>query len=214
MAKQNRVTPNGQIIATPHRGDFMGNRGILHDDRQEIIRPFRLKAWIICLLDFKGRKQTIMAPGQYTQLFFLDEATALAAGHRPCFECQRQRAQAFRLAWLGANPELAAGPNTRISQIDDVLHRERLTGEWAIRDRRKRTYESTLVSLPDGTFVDLNGRPYLVWGRHLHPWSPAGYGQPFACPADAVVTVLTPPSTVGALAYGYTPAVHSTATIV
>lgn len=95
MPKQNRVTPDGQIIATAARGSFMGNRGILHNDQQEIVKPFAHKAWIICQLRFKGRRRQLMQPGKYTELFFLDEATALAAGHRPCFECRREAAQAF-----------------------------------------------------------------------------------------------------------------------
>ena len=214
MPKQNRVTSYGTIIASPDRGTFMGNRGILHDDGQNIVRPYKLKAWIICRLDFKGRQRKIMAPGRYTELFFLDEATALSAGHRPCFECRRQSALAFRDAWVAANPELADGPTPRIGRIDDTLHRERLTGEYYIKDRRQRTYRAALESLPDGAFVDVRGDPYLVLGEYLLPWSTAGYGPPTLRSASPpTVTVLTPRSTTGALAHGFRPKLHPSAVI-
>src|ERR1700732_822885 len=104
MARQNRVTPAGDVIATPERGTFLGNRGVLHDDQGRIKRAWQLKRWIVCVLEFKGRRRAVMTPGRYTELFFLDEATALAAGHRPCAECRRERFNAFREAWLRGDP--------------------------------------------------------------------------------------------------------------
>src|SRR6476646_261897 len=105
MPKQNRVTPAGEIIATPERGTVMGNRGRLHDAGVKILRPFALKRWLICKLEFKERHRPVMAPNQYTELFFLDEATALAAGHRPCAECNRPGYNLFRELWTQANPD-------------------------------------------------------------------------------------------------------------
>ena len=113
MSRQNRGTPFGDIIATPARGTLMGNRGCLHDNQGHIIRPYQLKRWIIYQLEFKGRRRQIMTPGKYTELFFLDEATALAAGHRPCVECSRPRFTEFVAAWAEANPDLAGGTEAR-----------------------------------------------------------------------------------------------------
>ena len=152
-SKQNRVRPDGEIITTHAKGTLMGNRGILHDDKQEIVRPYAHKAWIICQLQFKDRKRTIMSPGRYTELFFLDEATALAAGHRPCYECQRERAQTFRGAWASANPHLTGDQPVKMSDIDRVLHGDRLTQARLVKDRRKRTYTAELAGLPNGVFI-------------------------------------------------------------
>jgi len=207
MTHQNRVTPFGTIIATPARGAFMGNRGILHNERQEIVRPYKSKAWIICRLAFKGRQRIIMSPGTYTELFFLDEATALAAGHRPCFECRRDRALAFYEAWIAARPHLEGYGRVSVRQIDAVLHEERLTPARYARERRKRTYMAALDSLPNGAFIEDEGVAYLVWGGHLFPWTAAGYQAPRPRLVKQQVTVLTPPSTVGALSQGYVPAI-------
>jgi len=211
MPRQNRVTPYGTIIATAARGTFMGNRGILHDDQQQIVRSYASKAWIICRLAFKGRKRTLMSPGKYTELFFLDEATALAAGHRPCYECQRDRAQAFRDAWVAGNPELVNSRAIKMGDIDAVLHQERLTEARRIKDRRKRTYVAAIDDLPNGTFVEWGERTYLVWGLALYPWKPEGYGMLEKRPSGIEVTVLTPYSTVQALMQGFEPMVHETA---
>lgn len=208
MPKQNRVTPFGDIAALPLRGLFMGNRGILHDDIGEIERPYRNQAWIICVLDYKGRKLPLMQPGHYTQLFFYDEAVALAAGHRPCFACQRARAEAFRQAWIAANPKLRTEADRSVHQMDAVLHRERITDDHRIRDKRKRTYTAVLDTLPNGTFIAAAETAYLVWGDALLPWSPDGYGAAQPRPSGQVMTVLTPPSTVRTLAQGYVPIVN------
>ena len=127
MPLQNRVTPFGELIATPARGTLMGNRGCLHDAQQRIRRTFAVKRWIICVLEFKGRHRQVMAPGQYTELFFLDEATALAAGHRPCAECQRARYDLFRAHWAGRGRTLPGADD-----MDDVLCRLRADGATII----------------------------------------------------------------------------------
>src|SRR4029450_8987970 len=117
MPRQNRVTPRGEIIATTARGTLMGNRGCLHDDQDHPLRQYQVRRWLICVLDFKGRRRAPMPPGHYTSLFFLDEATALAAGHRPCAECQRARFDDFRRHWAVANPELVGSPTPHVDKI-------------------------------------------------------------------------------------------------
>src|SRR5262245_42860885 len=118
---QNRVDPWGNLIKTKARGAWMGNRGLIHNDRQEIVRPFKLKNWITCLLEFKGRQRKVMTPGLYTELFFLDEATAFSAGHRPCAECRRQDYVRFKLAWLKGNPKYGFDEKTSIREIDNII---------------------------------------------------------------------------------------------
>src|SRR5207237_6087106 len=133
----------GDIIATPERGTFLGNRGVLHDGEGRIGRAWQLKRWIVCVLEFRGRKRTVMTPGRYTELFFLDEATALAAGHRPCAECRRARFRAFQTAW-------AAGDSGRVptaGEMDDRLHAERV-GPGCEKVR----FAAELDELPDGVF--------------------------------------------------------------
>jgi len=208
MPRQNRVTPFSQIVATPARGSLMGNRGCLHDAQQALRRPFLGPRWIICRLDFKSRRRTVMAPGQYTELFFLDEATALAAGHRPCAECQRPRFEQFRALWAAANPRLAGGPRPTAVALDAALHAERLTASGA-----QRVYHAPLATLPDGAFVQLPGDPaaYLVWCRALLRWSAFGYEAALPRPMAGAGRVLTPRSVVRTLAAGYRPSCHSSA---
>jgi hypothetical protein len=207
MPKQNRVTPFGEIIATPARGTLMGNRGCLHNDHQQIVRPYQLKRWIICQLHFKGRHRAVMTPGQYTELFFLDEATALAAGHRPCAECSRPRFEAFRSTWALANPDLAHGAKPFATTIDEALHRERIEAT-----RQKMSYQEKLGTLPDGSFVALDAKQsYLLLRGFLLAWRPEGYGQRFAAQADLLVDVLTPRSIVKTLARGFAAAIHPSA---
>lgn len=191
---QNRIDPSGNIIFTPARGAWMGNRGLLHDAQQRIRRPFRLKAWITCVLKFKNRHRKVMAPGQYTELFFLDEATAFSAGHRPCAECRREDFNRFKAAWVAGNPGYGFTMKTPIGQIDEVLHKERM-GE---------PHEEAMEALPEGTFVEYAGKAHLVKGGQLYPWSPEGYGEPQAATAGDV-RVLTPASTVNAFRAGYRP---------
>ncbi|QJW98227.1 hypothetical protein [Frigoriglobus tundricola] len=206
MPKQNRVTPFGEIVAVPAYGTLMGNRGVLHDAAGTIRRAWHLRRWIVCVLEFNGRKRTVMAPGRYTELFFLDEATALAAGHRPCFECQRQRFRAYRAAWT-AGHALPHAPTA--GGIDDTLHAER-TG----MNREKLCHSANLDSVPDGALVTLEGDdaiPYLLWRGELLAWSPAGYRERRTRPTGARVSVLTPAPTVTAIRAGYVPAVHPSA---
>ena len=200
MPRQNRVTPFGELIATECRGTLMGNRGCLHDERRQIRRPFALRRWILCVLHFRGRHRTVMSPGQYTELFFLDEATGLAAGHRPCCECQRQRYHLFRDAWAAANPDLAGSPTPTADEMDAVLHAERLDEHL-----RKRTHPAELADLPAGVMVLLEGdeRPWLVLADVLRPWTADGYGPAVPRPAGAAVRLLTPPSVVRAIAKGF-----------
>jgi len=202
MPLQNRVTPFGELIATPARGTLMGNRGCLHDGARRIRRPFAVKRWIACVLEFKGRHRTVMTPGQYTELFFLDEATALAAGHRPCAECQRARYDLFRAHW----PNLR-GPLPSADDMDTVLHAERLD-----RHRAKRTYTERLSRLPSGAMVaDHDGHAYLIQDGLVKRWTPDGYAGTQRWPAATRCPVLTPRSIVRALARGYPVAVHDSA---
>ena len=204
MPRQNRITPFGTIVATPARGTLMGNRGCLHDAAGQIRRPYQSKRWIICLLHFNQRHRTVMTPGQYTELFFLDEATALAAGHRPCAECQRDRFNHFRTLWAAANPQLAGGlTKPPATLIDTVLHEERLQPE-------KATVE--VDQLPNGSFVALDdGNAYLVYQNKLLRWSPFGYENIAKSVPTLAVTLLTPPSIVRMLAAGYIADLHPTA---
>jgi hypothetical protein len=204
MARRNRVTPFGEIVVTPARGTQMGNRGCLHDETGRILRHHRGQRWIVCELAFRGRRRPILQPGLYTELFFLDEATALAAGHRPCAECMRERFDAYRFAWAAGNPALAAGTLPSAPGIDAVLHRERLDAGGG-----KRTYVASLETLPDGCMVRLPGSEaaYLVRVAALYPWSPEGYGAPVAR-GEGAVEVITPRSAVRAFGAGYRPRVH------
>ncbi len=209
MPRQNRVTPFGEIIATPARGTLLGNRGCLHDAHQQIRRPYQLQRWIICKLQFKGRRHIIMTPGHYTELFFLDEVTALAAGHRPCAECSRDRFELFRSIWAQANPEKVDSSKPAATLIDAVLHQERIDA-----NAQKLTYRERLSALPDGVFVARSDdqTPWLVLGDQLLAWSPFGYTQRIPrASAETSVEVLTPRSTVCALAAGYPALIHSSA---
>jgi hypothetical protein len=210
MPLQNRVTPYGDVIAVEARGALMGNRGRLHNAIRQVVRRqvSSCDAWVTCLLAFKGRRRTVMTPGRYTELFFLDEATALTAGHRPCGECRRADYRRFRAAWLAGNPERGLAGSVPIGAIDRELHRDRLTLEG-----RQRTFLADVETLPDGVFVAREGRepPLLNWRGALWPWSPEGYGNPETKLGAGVATVLTPMSTMRALAAGYTPDVDASA---
>lgn len=207
MAYQNRVTPFGAIEASGARGTFMGNRGILHD-ANGVLGParWRHKNWVICLLAFKDRKAKINRPGHYTQLFFCDEATALAAGHRPCAECRRSDYRRFTHAWQKACG-LASAPTAK--EIDDKLHRARLT-----EDKRQKRQAGVLGDLPDGTFVSFADEPedaWLLWRGHLYRWTHEGYRERRPLVPGGMASVLTPEPTVQALRSGYVPTIHATA---
>jgi len=203
MPLQNRVTPAGEIVANPARGLFMGNRGILHDSDRRLhpTRRWTHKAWICCLCADKGRRRAVMTPGRYTELFFLDEATALAAGHRPCFECRREAATRFAAAWAQGN----GSPRPSASEMDAILHGEWLNG----KEKRRHPLPGPPETLPDGTMVAAGDEAFLVSGGRFRPWSFAGYGKPVAAPARLLL--LTPPSTVNALRAGYPVSAHPSA---
>ncbi len=192
MALQNRVLPTGEIVADPARGLFTGNRGCLHDGQKHLGKArWRGKAWIICLLAFKGWKRQVMTPGTWTELFFLDEAVALAAGHRPCALCRRAAYDAYRAAW---------GGSPRAPEMDSVLHEARRGDRmWHAAD-----------SLPDGCFVRAEGQAYLLQGAQMWPYRPLGYGSAQAR-IKGQVEVLTPGPNLAVLAAGYVPVLHDTA---
>jgi hypothetical protein len=194
---RNRVTPLGELVADG-RGLVYGNRGCLHDDEGRIVRGWQVRRWIACRLEFKGRRRhPLLQPGRYTELFFLDEATAFAAGHRPCAECRRVDYDRF-LAVVGGRGA---------DEVDARLHAERLDG------RSRRLHLAALDELPDGAFVLRDGRPWLVRGDRLHEWSPAGYRERRPRPAGTA-SLLTPPMLVDALRHDWTPVVpllHPTA---
>ena len=209
MPRQNRVTPYGEIVSVAERGTCMGNRGRLHDGVGHIRRSWQVKRWLICVLEFNGRHRQVMAPDRYTELFFLDEATGLAAGHRPCFECRRKSYNAYVDAWPTGNACDPAATRPTAASIDERLHQERIGP-----DRSKRTFRASIDDLPDGVFVTLDkdgGRAYLLWGGHILGWSPGGYTGHQQRPAGEEVTVLTPGSTVAAIRAGYRPEVHPSA---
>jgi hypothetical protein len=203
MPHQNRVTPFGDIIATTERGTLYGNRGCLVDKHGKIARRFKEIRWIICVLDFKNRRHPMMAPGLYTGLFFLDEATAFAAGHRPCAECQRERFELFRSHWSKANPNEAGSGKPLAPVIDAVLHQERL---------RKRSLLDSTDELPDGTLVtDNETDAYLLITGELFRWTPGGYLKDKRRQFDSPFRVLTPGSMVKTLAGGYPVSIHDSA---
>ena len=187
------------------RGTLLGNRGVLHNDRKEIVAPWRTKAWLTCRLAWKGRKRTVMSPGSYTELFFLDEATAFAAGHRPCAECRRERFREFKAAWAAANAAVVASADPPITVIDSILHAERV-----LRGGKKVTYAADVDSLPDGTMVEVDGTAYLIWQKLLLQWSFAGYTEVKEL-LQRRVQVLTPASIVQILSGGFRPQVHESA---
>ena len=197
---QNRVNPFGELICTTARGAWLGNRGQLHGKGKIILRPFKHTAWIICELAFKGRKREIMSPNLWTELFFLDEATAFAAGHRPCFECRRDDAKRFKQAWINGNPEYGFDLKTPISKIDEVLHAERIDA-----DRKKVTYTSLIENLPDGTSIAIAEDAYLLVKGQLYKWTAFGYIKEIEIEALEIVRVLTPKSIVNAFNGGYKP---------
>lgn len=204
MPLQNRVDPWGAIVATEARGTWMGNRGILHDDDRNVVRPQRLTRWIICELEFKGRTRELMSPSKYTELFFLDEATALAAGHRPCFECRRGAAGRFLDAWR----RRSGSEDATIADVDQELSEQRRMPRSGISDG-KRAYRAEVRQLPDGVIVELDGRPWLVHDGELVAWSFAGYeGADRRRVGDEVAWVLTPNGTVRTLQEGYVPVPH------
>ena len=207
MALQNRVTPFGEIVADPGRGLFTGNRGIIHDPvtRTLLKRRWTTKSWIVCTLDFRGRTRPVMSPGTWTELFFLDELTAFAAGHRPCFYCRRTHARAFAQAFAMGNGLDAP----RAPAIDAVLHRQRPASSGFVSHRGV----DDLASYPDGIMLASAQSAYALRNGKLLPWSMQGYGAPQAIAAlgSTPLRLLTPPSICRALAAGYSPLWHHSA---
>jgi len=191
MTLRNRVTPFSTIEANPARGTFMGNRGCLHGEYKNLeVEETREKRWLVCSLNFKGRKRELMKPGAYTELFFLDEATALAAGHRPCAECRRKNYDAFL--------KLFPGKPANAEWLDRKL-----------ASQRGRPYPDDFANLPDGAMYERNGEAFLKWHKRAFRWTHNGY-EPAEIPGGPV-EVITPEGTVEAIAKGYRPSVHPSA---
>jgi hypothetical protein len=201
MSLRNRVTPLGEIVSHPARGLVYGNRGCLHDAQGRIRRPYAVKRWIVCRLEFKGRRRApLLQPGRYTELFFLDESTAFAAGHRPCAECRWDDYRHFGALWPGE-----AGADA----IDARLHAERIAG------RERIIHAAHYDELPDGAFVLHDGAPQLVLGERLLAWSPAGYTDARPRPRGPA-RLITPPSLVAVLRAGWegdVPLLHGSAAV-
>ena len=205
MPLQNRVTPFGEIVATAARGTFTGNRGILHDPATKTLlnKRWATRAWIICVCELRGRRRDVMATRSWTELFFLDEATALAAGHRPCFYCRRTDAERFRAAWVAGN----GGNKPRAEEMDRVLDAERRL------KRAKRTHPLPMppAQMPNGiVLADAEDCFVMVQGKALR-WSFDGY-EPAPLP-EGELAMLTPPWTFRAIAAGYAPVLHRSANI-
>jgi len=204
MPRQNRVTPFGELIAVPDRGLFWGNRGALLDSAGRLARYSRGRAWAICVLEFKGRRREQWAPGRLTELYFLDEATGLAAGHRPCGECRYRDYQAFKRSWAAA----FGGGWPGVAEIDARLHEDRL-----VRPGVRRSYTAPLAELPDGVMVSIGGAPFLVHDGRLAAWTPGGYRDCRRAEGATPVAVITPRATVAVLAAGYRPVIHPSAPV-
>ena len=198
MTRQNRVTPLGDLVADPARGLIYGNRGCLHDAEGRIRRRHNGKRWIACRLEFRGwQRGPLMQPGRFTELFFLDEATAFAAGHRPCALCRRADYVRFGEIWTELHPG-AAGAD----EVDAHLHTERLAEDGA----KRRLHIAEAATLPDGAFVLHRNAPHLAFGQRLLRWTPAGYAKGERRPHGRV-TLITPPTLVAVLHAGWEPEV-------
>jgi hypothetical protein len=200
MPLQNRVTPTGDIVADPNRGIFTGNRGIIHDPATKTLLKKRWSspAWLTCVCEFRGWRRKVMGGRSWTELFFLDEATALAAGHRPCFFCRRDDANRFRSCWQQGN---GVG-DIRAKEMDAVLHRERLERG----KKRLHPLPMALAELPDGAMVQAGSESFLMLKGRALLWSMAGYRATDTAIDDP--TLLTPPSTLRAICAGYRPVLH------
>jgi hypothetical protein len=199
MPLQNRVTPLSELIADPARGLVYGNRGCLHNDAGRIRRRYGVRRWISCRLEFRGwHRSPLLQPGRFTELFFVDEATAFAAGHRPCALCRRADYVRLGELWRDLHPGQRGA-----DAIDLQLHAERITPGT----RAQRHHEAPLDELPDGAFVVRGGEPWLVLGSRLLRWTPAGYDERRARPRRERASVITPPSLLAVLRSGWEPIV-------
>ena len=203
MTLQNRVAANGEIVAVADRGLFLGNRGgVIHDHRTKTLHPTRRWAsrqWICCVLDFKGRQRELMSANSYTELFFMDEVTALAAGHRPCFECRRANAVKFALAFSETN-ERASAPH-----MDVILHDERLDG------KRKKHHSARWGDLPAGAMIEAGDQVIAKSNHGPLTWSFSGYSFCRDGNLSGNLKCLTPPSILKVLNKGYKPHWHPSA---
>jgi hypothetical protein len=194
---QNRVTPLGELVAVRARGLVYGNRGCLHDEDGRIRRRYNGKRWIACRLEFRGwQRGRLMQPGRFTELFFLDEATAFAAGHRPCALCRRSDYTRFVAIWRELHPGQVGA-----DAIDAQLHAER------VGTRGQLHHEAPLDELPDGSYVLHDGVPHVVVGRELLQWTASGYVDRKPRPVGRHAVVVTPPSLVAVLRAGWRPLV-------
>ena len=200
MPLQNRVSPFGELFSAPARVTLMGNRGgRIHDDKRKLgLRRWASKQWICCVLDFNNRQRKVWGDS-YTELFFLDEVTAFAAGHRPCFECRRKDALHFATLFSGKGKRASAGA------MDDLLHAERLDG------KAKRMHRRDIAELPDGAMIARDVESFALRGNRLLRWTPSGYADATPRPRRGQVDVLTPPSMLSVLTRGYAPLWHETA---
>ena len=200
MPLQNRVNPFGELFSDPARGTLMGNRGgRLHDAQRRLAqRRWTSKQWICCRLDFNNRHRKVWGEG-YSELFFLDEVTAFAAGHRPCFECRRKDAENFAALFSHSKRRV------RAAAMDVGLHAERLDG------KAKRLHRRKLDGLPDGAMITVGANAFALQGKRLLRWTPQGYAEARPRPRGTQVDVLTPPSMIAVLARGYTPLWHRSA---
>jgi hypothetical protein len=204
MPLQNRVRPDGEIVADPSRGLMLGNRGCLHGQGRELgVSRWRSKLWIACVLDWRDWRRDPMPPSRWTALFFLDEVTALSAGHRPCAYCRRPDYLAFAETWRSA---AHLDRPLRATEMDARLHAERTD-----RKRTKRTHPRPLADLPEGAMIRTESGPALLLAGQLRPWTFTGYGPPVPAPRTGQADVLTPPSIVAALTAGYRPLFHPSA---
>jgi hypothetical protein len=199
MPLQNRVSPLSELVADPGRGLVYGNRGCLHDETGRIRRRYNGKRWIACRLQFRGwHRAPLLQPGRFTELFFLDEATAFAAGHRPCALCRREDYVRFGRIWRELHPGRAGA-----DAIDQRLHGERV----APGTREQLRHRASLDELPDGAFVLRDDAPRLVVGPELLRWTPVGYVDAGPRPNGAETVLITPPSLVAVLRAGWRPVV-------
>jgi len=208
---QNRVTPYGELEATSSKGTMMGNRWKLHDKSRRITKKWSMKRWIYCVLKCGEIHRDVMAPRSYTELFFLDEATALSAGHRPCSSCMGKEARAYRKNWLQANESICKPESEFLAAIDKVVHEERID-----QDDRKVSFLADFEELSDGVFIEWQGKPYVILENRLLEWSHEGYMSDRDIPAGQEVKVLTPMSIVRYLKKrylesGYVPKIHESA---
>lgn len=205
MTLQNRVDPWGKLHAHPSKAATrMGNRGILHDESRRIVRPWKGRAWVCCVPQFKGvDRKPLFQPGRYSELFFLDESTAFSAGHRPCAYCQRDRYNEFKSAWIRVHHPPNSVSDVLVRDIDALLQSSR-----AVRAGGKVTYTASAEDLPDGTFIDVGGVAHLKHNGRYRQWSFEGYTKTTDLPGGLTVNVLTPKPFVQVFAAGFQPIVH------